>query len=720
MKRLLFHQLFDGPNIAKGSSSLRILGEKMSQIDFLVREAIQNSSDACYRARKDGKTFVCVDFDTGTFRSAEFNSIFNESIEKVLNRRYPDGNYKWIAISDYNCEGLNGDVHPKDLNFRSNFCRLICDSGEAQDKEGSGGCWGYGKSVYYRIGIGIVIFYSRFLGDDGKYHSRLIIKLVEDEKKPDAILRQAGCEKSAGIAWWCKEVRENWVFPIEDEKEIVDILRIFGVKKYEDEDGHGDAELTGTKIIVPYFDPAAVCAGLLPKVGGETSLTADQERQIVELVSDVSTALRFSTLRWYSSRLGNSWLRNYNNCESNVSARIPLLKVRVQGEPVNVDAATVPDFFRATQELYNKALYEAAKFYWPTASITAPRATILKATPSIEFVIKNYLTPAKAGWIVHSVFKPANAAMPNPYILTNKYSMLDGENPPMILFMREPGMVIDYSIGDEWLKNVGSTDQKGEFVIALFYPNVKAMLREDVWRCYPKFSNKNLGFYLRSCEEAEHSNWIEPSGLRIVERIRVNCAQKLSKVYSKMVEATGGASSFFANYLSNRLMRPPKASTGLGVGTGVRHSSITIDGVDAGTPGKIVVEYTFHLLKIDQDVSCSLQLALDNGYVDCQKWESKDSKYDGRFPARIISFTIDRITPGDYTLIPGKNLLGISVPGLDFTCNPDAQKIMFGGNRTRDLELRGVMTIQTDSPMYKFRFAVSAVKHLESGGQNGR
>lgn len=707
--KFYFHHLEDGPNIAKGSSSLRILGEKMSPVDFLVREAIQNSSDACYRERKDGKTFVCVDFDTGSFYSRAFNSLLDPKVADVLNRRFKDAAYKWIAISDFNCEGLNGAVRPEDPTVRSNFCRLICDSGEAQDKEGSGGCWGYGKSVYYRIGIGIVIFYSRFKDDDGSYRSRLIIKLAEDEKSPNAILRNAGYAKSAGIAWWCRDVKDGWLLPVEDEDEISEVLKIFGIDKYQDEKDseHGDAELTGTKIIIPYFDPDKVCADLLPKLEDETSLSSDQKKQVASLVRDIPSALRFATLRWYSSRLGNSWLREYNRVEMRHRARIPMLKVRVQGEPVNVDH-NAPDFFWAVQDLYNKALFEAAKCYWPKERLKEPRSTVLKSVSCAECAIRNYITPTRAGWIVHAVFKPENAASPNPYILTNKYSTIAGENPPMLFFMREPGMVIDYSIGDEWLKNVGSADKNDEFVIALFYPNVKAFLTPVVVDDFPKFrEHPNLGYYLRSCEEAEHSTWTEPSGLRIVERIRINCAAKLAKVYSKTVEATGGASGLLANYLSHRLMRPPKKKTGESDVPGSKHSSIRILDADATTPGRILIRYKLHLVKGDPCVRCSLLLLLDSGHVDGNHWEREDSQYDGDFPLRMTSFVVEQVEKKGIVSEVNEDLLNPSSAGIDVEYSANAHCVVFGdGVRDSDVDMEGNIEVETDNQMYKFKFGI--------------
>lgn len=90
-----------------------------------------------------------------------------------------------------------------------NFFKLIFDTGKKQTQVGAGGNWGFGKSVYYRVGMGIVVFYSR-IKIEGSYESRLIITLVENEENPDAVLAKIN-PRSAGKAWWGKK-REKMIF----------------------------------------------------------------------------------------------------------------------------------------------------------------------------------------------------------------------------------------------------------------------------------------------------------------------------------------------------------------------------------------------------------------------------------------------------------------------------------------------------------------------------
>lgn len=119
-----------------------------------------------------------------------------------------------------------------------------------QTQEGAGGNWGFGKSVYYRVGIGIVVFYSRVKTDEG-FESRLIITLVEDEsgKNADgtasALLNKIN-KKSVGKAWWGYEDGEDFL-PVTDQKFINAILDVFHIAPFKEDE-------TGTSIIIPYID----------------------------------------------------------------------------------------------------------------------------------------------------------------------------------------------------------------------------------------------------------------------------------------------------------------------------------------------------------------------------------------------------------------------------------------------------------------------------------
>ena len=192
-----------------GSSLLRSFqNETLPPLDLVVREAVQNSLDA---AVHHDSGFVGVDFTIGDFEPALFNSYF-ESIGPVLNRRYENKTCKYIAIKDFNTVGLTGKLHHSevtDQNF-GNLQKLVYEVSKPQTEEGAGGSWGLGKTVYFRVGIGLVIYYSRIVDENGNYASRLAATLVEDETKADGLIRYPeGTRIKRGIAWWGEKCDET-------------------------------------------------------------------------------------------------------------------------------------------------------------------------------------------------------------------------------------------------------------------------------------------------------------------------------------------------------------------------------------------------------------------------------------------------------------------------------------------------------------------------------
>ena len=156
-----------------GSSLLKLIqNNNMPAIDLLVRESIQNSLDA----RRQDVKYVDVEYLTGIFSSHALSNEL-EGITRGLNKRYPEDQYSYIAISDSNTVGLTGETDPKAVknNDYGNLLKLVYEVCKPQEAEGAGGSWGLGKTVYFRIGIGLVIYYSRIKKSSGHYESRLAV-----------------------------------------------------------------------------------------------------------------------------------------------------------------------------------------------------------------------------------------------------------------------------------------------------------------------------------------------------------------------------------------------------------------------------------------------------------------------------------------------------------------------------------------------------------------
>lgn len=297
------HILKTNYGVSYGSVTLKSLqNDNIPELDLLVRESIQNSSDAALNL--PGQSY-CVNFTTGTFIPKDFNG-FLTGIEAELNSRYAAPSADFLEIRDTGTSGLTGCVKKGELKSEDhgNFFKLIYDTGKRQTQANAGGNWGFGKSVYYRVGIGIVIFYSRIKAESG-FESRLIITLVEDEGKKnpdgsDATILNKIEPLSAGKAWW--GIREgDDLLPLYDEDFINAVLDVFGLSPFS-----GDK--TGTSIIIPYVDSKRLLGDIIPA-------DAEIRDDVKEAFSSVwrqtiGDYLKLSIQKWYAPKLHNLQIKD--------------------------------------------------------------------------------------------------------------------------------------------------------------------------------------------------------------------------------------------------------------------------------------------------------------------------------------------------------------------------------------------------------------------------
>ncbi|MEJ8835584.1 hypothetical protein [Ramlibacter sp. AN1133] len=154
----------------------------MPPAHVLAREAIQNSVDAGngakvavrFRATSLANTakrnFVEAAGLVDIVSRAEALKLGPNSLSTLEKARTP---LRLLYVEDYNAEGLSGEPH----DSGSNFYRLLLSLGDrakARGGKGTGGSYGFGKSVYSSSSAIQTIFaYTRFEDGDGKERTRV-------------------------------------------------------------------------------------------------------------------------------------------------------------------------------------------------------------------------------------------------------------------------------------------------------------------------------------------------------------------------------------------------------------------------------------------------------------------------------------------------------------------------------------------------------------------
>src|SRR5699024_11020839 len=172
-----------------GDAILRSLQNKsLPIVDLMVRESLQNSLDATL----DNVNETIVDFKVGKFATKNFAPWLEGITENLLKKH--NGINQYISISDKNTSGLTGSYTSNsqvDLD-KSNFQKLVFGIGKNQNKDGAGGSWGLGKTSYFRMGIGLVVYYTR-IRNQGSFEERLIVFLIYSLKHYEWYIKKIDC-----------------------------------------------------------------------------------------------------------------------------------------------------------------------------------------------------------------------------------------------------------------------------------------------------------------------------------------------------------------------------------------------------------------------------------------------------------------------------------------------------------------------------------------------
>jgi len=701
--QLSCHLLENGLSVASGGTVLKSFQNlKEPKLDLLVREVIQNSSDASLKDKEHD--YYQVSFNIGEFTPCNLNR-YLEKINSELNRRFPGKTADFIAIRDYG-SGLTGPVLTRDLNSadHGNFYKLIYDIGKEQTQDGAGGNWGFGKSVYYQVGIGLVVFYSRIKVDE-TYEERLIVNLTEnDSDVNNSILHTIKDEgkRSAGRAWWGKYDGEDFL-PITDPNLIAEILDVFHLAPYKNNE-------TGTAVIIPYLKTKECLDEIVPNnAEDDGSDLGDINFMNSSYGSSVREYLKLAIQRWYFPVIHNFALKSLNK---------KWLKVYVNGDSINKNDL-IP-YFRLFQNLYVKALSANAKkeldYQYSFDNLSVKPITIQKClTPDSTAGQVAFIKTTK-----NEIFRKTSANengfadLKRPYIyLGEVYG--ETENAPILMYAREPGMVIEYAITGDWVKKIHAPENNEEYIFAFFVPDTNPVkkIRSDYNN--KDFAGRQLSNgYLRNCEGSDHFGWSDRSSMDIVRRIQQNIGNNISRTYRvDSTVNTPGSRDILGDYLGRKLFPNIYKNNGKG-GSG--------SGGSKSNKKELLLGYQLvkrlqnqGLLDISlqnipskkKTVTISFKIASEGGSIDEEAWK-KDIKT--KFPISIIEFSIESLQLRNEEILTK----------LPVTCNKDNRKVdlpemkvtLWGGKNSlgkivldmkKDVErITGKLSIKIDDKKYSF------------------
>lgn len=669
-----------------GSSLLRLIqNNNIPLLDLLVRESIQNSLDAADNSSKS----VNVDFKTGEFSSADLNIHF-KGITSQLDKKFPGayGKYEYIQIRDSGTRGLTGPTSYDDVknNQFGNLLKLVYEICKPQQNEGAGGSWGLGKTVYFRMGTGLVIYYSRIF-QNGKYTERMAACMVEDETKKNAILPSKGTLKR-GIAWWGKSTgKDNHTVPLENTPEIQEILDVLGITPYTGKE-------TGTTIIIPYTKSKR----LLSDVYALNEESADRPYW----AKSVSEYIKIAIQRWYAPRIRNSEYKNG-----------PYLSPSVNDEKI------VPDkmlpLFKTIREMYN--INSASDNCFAEEGYEVSVDQILLRNVFDNKSVAGRLVSVKLDKAFLQMLPPDNNKSPYQQI-SNTVVTMDSGNSPIIMYTRRPGMIVGYDYSGAWTHSMAkcSTD---EYIIGLFILNSKNNLKSN------SKDDKviSLEEYIRQGEKADHAEWtdhnIKGNNPLIVRNIQKNIIKKINQNYKeKIVDNSERKSIGLSHALADLLL--PSEDFGKKPSAPTKNNSKSTNSSGAGKKSSIsfvggpsyhngIVSYEYEMLLKNQECVLEAEIIIDSQKFNADKWEEELGR---PFPMTLDSFSIDFIKNSSSK--ESKHIISIpdnlsdnevAIETLKSKMNSGINSILINSSEN-NLTVKGVLSFHCDSRYFKVAFSV--------------
>ncbi|MEH6948050.1 hypothetical protein V7068_13470 [Bacillus sp. JJ634] len=662
-----------------GSSLLKSLqNNNLPVLDLLARESIQNSLDAALKTEQYDS--VVVDIGTREINVPSLAKHF-EGIENNLIERFNGSNPKSLYISDKNTTGLTGNIDYRlGLEEAGNIYKLVYGINHPQTQEGAGGSWGLGKTVYFRLGIGLVIYYTRIQNDDGTYEERLAATLVENEDAQTTVLPK-DTKWNRGIAWWGQELEagKDSTMPITDTIEIYDILHALNIEPFKNEE-------TGTKVIIPFIDE-------------KLSQTSDDDCK-TWWEESIESYLKIAVQRWYAPRLDNP---SYEYGK--------WLDFRINGHRLTKEDMEYT--FREIQYLYNKAATPKSK---------EEKQHLEKMNVYIQEVnLRGIVKPAKnnepnGGIIAFKKYskkelgmvKPINSLSPFEYI--NRENISDTMNSPIVTYVRKPGMLINYELSGEWCNNIEVN--KEEYLLAIFVPRSYSELKTN--------SINTLEEYLRHSEEADHASWsniqVDGKATRLVSSIKNAVRKALADIFQQNEKKQQSIGTTMLSKKLGRLLLPPRGygkrlngsipSTPISPSTNIssmRKDNFVIKNQRCDDLGDLLVTFVLRMSSKVDRTNIELIVLSETGAIKSDDWENEKNGIGTAFPIEIKDICINKIND---VVIDANNKERLNnyftlVPSQLYKVNSR----LIVQNQGKPLTLEGSITIHNTDPFVQFSLA---------------
>lgn len=530
----------------------------------------------------------------------------------------------------------------------------------------------------------------------------MIITLVEDENKKnpdgtDATILNHIEPSSAGKAWWGLRQGED-LLPLTDEEFIIPLLEVFGLAPFKGTE-------TGTSVIIPYINSADLLNQIVPP---EAEIKDDVKDHLKTVwLSNLADYLKLSIQRWYAPKIHN---REINKFSDKKWLLVTVNKVPIQKQ-------SLLPVFNLTQELYTTAL---AKVHGQ--DYVSPIYPQIECLPvNIQKYFEGSMTSGYVAMVKISRSElNENQNLLSPYDYFGHYEADGGLNEPVVMYTRDLGMVIDYSLTGPWVKGLTTPESPEEFIFAFYVPNTAKKLKSDL--TVAEYAGVSFGQYLRDCEASDHMEWNDPVKMQIVSRIQKNVVNQINNRINKAAATPVNAT---ASKLSNRLgknllprvgygKKTSGGNGGSGGGGGGKVSNILFEITSQAVRGNLLtIDFSLKMLHSCKTAKVSIIVASEGGWIDPESWQEEIGT---PFPAVIreccaLSMTsgviveprpIELIGDADNPVV-GMEEFDLSMQYVEGSLSAATIKI---DSKVFNLGLTGRLVVNAVDKKYRFNFKV--------------